>query len=169
MVARLGFEPKTLWLKVKCSTDWANEPKYEWLPQVDSNYRNAGVKVLCLTTWLRGNIYGGGTWIWTMEPEGTDLQSAAFDHFAIPPYITKEWCRQRESNSQPTDYKSVALPITLCRQKKWWAFTDSNRRPSACKADALTNWAKRPSFDIINYNRIVWLCQYWFLNFMKKT
>lgn len=52
-----------------------------------------------------------------MEPEGTDLQSAAFDHFAIPPYIHKEWCRQRESNSQPTDYKSVALPITLCRQK----------------------------------------------------
>ena len=26
MVARLGFEPKTLWLKVKCSTYWANEP-----------------------------------------------------------------------------------------------------------------------------------------------
>ena len=30
---------------------------------------------------------GGGTWISTMEPEGTDLQSAAFDHFAIPPKI----------------------------------------------------------------------------------
>jgi hypothetical protein len=29
----------------------------------------------------------------------------------------QKWCRQRESNSQPTDYKSVALPITLCRQK----------------------------------------------------
>ena len=28
---------------------------------------------------------GGETWIWTMEPEGTDLQSAAFDHFAISP------------------------------------------------------------------------------------
>ena len=28
---------------------------------------------------------GGGTWIRTMEPERTDLQSAAFDHFAIPP------------------------------------------------------------------------------------
>ena len=28
----------------------------------------------------------------------------------------KKWCRQRESNPQPTDYKSVALPITLCRQ-----------------------------------------------------
>ena len=30
-------------------------------------------------------LSGGGTWIWTMEPEGTDLQSAAFDHFAISP------------------------------------------------------------------------------------
>ena len=56
---------------------------------------------------------GGERWIRTIEPEGTDLQSAAFDHFAILP---KKWCRQRESNSQPTDYKSVALPITLCRQ-----------------------------------------------------
>ena len=31
------------------------------------------------------NKSGGGSWIRTMEPEGTDLQSAAFDHFAIPP------------------------------------------------------------------------------------
>ena len=29
--------------------------------------------------------YGGERWIRTIEPEGTDLQSAAFDHFAIPP------------------------------------------------------------------------------------
>ena len=28
---------------------------------------------------------GGETWIRTMEPEGTDLQSAAFNHFAISP------------------------------------------------------------------------------------
>ena len=27
MVARSGFEPETLWLKVKCSTYWASEPK----------------------------------------------------------------------------------------------------------------------------------------------
>ena len=39
---------------------------------------------------------------------------------------------------QPTDYKSVALPIELGRLKsKWWRMTGSNRRPSACKADAL--------------------------------
>ena len=43
----------------------------------------------------------------TAEPEGADLQSAAFSHFATPPIF------------------------------KWWRMTGSNRRPSACKADAL--------------------------------
>ena len=45
---------------------------------------HARVKVSCLTAWLRGNP-GGERWIRTIEPEGTDLQSAAFGHFAIPP------------------------------------------------------------------------------------
>ncbi len=51
------------------------------------------------------------------------------------------WCRPEDLNPQPTDYKSVALPIELGRQYivliKWWRMTGSNRRPSACKADAL--------------------------------
>ena len=50
---------------------------------------HATVKVWCLTAWLRGNkihnLNGGGRWSRTIEPEGTDLQSAAFDHFAISP------------------------------------------------------------------------------------
>ena len=45
---------------------------------------HARVKVSCLTAWLRGNP-GGERWIRTIEPEGTDLQSAAFSHFAISP------------------------------------------------------------------------------------
>ena len=56
---------------------------------------------------------GGERWIRTIEPEGTDLQSAAFDHFATTP---KKWCRKQESNPQPTDYKSVALPVAPFRQ-----------------------------------------------------
>ena len=32
------------------------------------------------------NQYGGEKWIRTTEPEGTDLQSAAFGHFATLPY-----------------------------------------------------------------------------------
>ena len=32
---------------------------------------------------------------------------------SLPPH----WCRLEELNPQPTDYKSVALPIELSRQK----------------------------------------------------
>ena len=56
--------------------------------------------------------YGGERWIRTIEPEGTDLQSAAFSHFATSP---KKWCRNQDLNPEPTDYKSVALPIELFR------------------------------------------------------
>ncbi len=45
--------------------------------------------------------------------KGADLQSDAFGHFANPP----QWCRREDLNPQPTDYKSVALPIELHRQK----------------------------------------------------
>ena len=54
---------------------------------------------------------GGGGQIRTAEPEGADLQSAAFSHFATPP----KWCRPEDLNPQPTDYKSVALPVELGR------------------------------------------------------
>ena len=32
-------------------------------------------------------IKNGGEWIRTTEPEGADLQSAAFSHFATPPCV----------------------------------------------------------------------------------
>ena len=42
----------------------------------------------------------------------TDLQSVAFSHFATSPI---KWCRNQDLNPEPTDYKSVALPIELFR------------------------------------------------------
>ena len=46
------------------------------------------------------------------NPTGTDLQSVAFSLFATSP---KKWCRNQDLNPEPTDYKSVALPIELFR------------------------------------------------------
>ena len=34
----------------------------------------------------------------------------------------KNWCRQRDLNSQPSHYKWVALPIELCRHKTYLRF-----------------------------------------------
>lgn len=72
VMCRRGLEPRTFWLKVKCSARWANDTDTSifsiegvalfytvqlycgggWLWRRDSNPRNNGVKVRCLTAWL---------------------------------------------------------------------------------------------------------------------
>ena len=82
------------------------------------------------------------------NPKGADLQSAAFSHFATPPFYTffnnysmknnnEVKCRRRDLNPQPTDYKSVALPIELHRQIEKWLETESNRRHEDFQSSAL--------------------------------
>ena len=128
---------------------------------MDSNHRNVRVKVWCLTTWLQGNIkwwrvmdLNHGTRrnrftvcrVWPLRyPSIYNYKMVPTERIELPTYWLQVSCA--------TNYAMSA--------KKWWAFTDSNRRPSACKADALTNWAKRPCvLDIINYSKIVNWCQY---------
>ena len=60
-------------------------------------------------------------------------------------------CRLEDLNPQPTDYKSVALPIELSRHKKWWLGTESNRRHEDFQSSALPTelpsqhkWRSRP-------------------------
>ena len=130
MVTRRRFERLTLWLKVRCSTGWASGSY--WLGYLDSNQGDDRVKVCCLTAWLypKKMVEEGG-----FEPPNRKELSYSQPRLAtsLPPRI---WCRLKDLNPQPTDYKSVALPIELSRHK-WWRLTGSNRWPSACKADAL--------------------------------
>ncbi len=51
------------------------------------------------------------------NPQGADLQSAAFSHFATPPYKNKKWL-ETESNCRHEDFQSSALPTELSSQKK---------------------------------------------------
>ena len=46
------------------------------------------------------------------KAEPADLQSAPFNHSGTPP----RWSRRWDSNPQPADYKSAALPIELRRR-----------------------------------------------------
>ena len=92
---------------------------------------------------------GGRRWIWTIEPEGTDLQSAAFGHFAIPPNLI--FLKNNNGAGNRTWTHNLLITSQLLYQLSysgtWWAIQDSNLWPPACKAGALTNWANRP--DII--------------------
>jgi hypothetical protein len=48
---------------------------------------NVGTTIRCVNHFATTAIInGGGGQIRTAEPEGADLQSAAFSHFATPPY-----------------------------------------------------------------------------------
>ena len=56
MVSRWRFELQTLWLKVKCSTGWANGTYFlKMAASARFELAHATVKVWCLTAWLRGN------------------------------------------------------------------------------------------------------------------
>ena len=52
----------------------------------------------------------------------------------------KDWCRLRDSNSRPTDYKSVALPTELNRRTFWSGL--SYQSPTSC---AICQPAKDPT------------------------
>ena len=58
--------------------------------------------------------YGRGG-IRTPEPEGADLQSAAFSLFATLPDYLKIW-RETESNRRHMELQSIALPTELPSQ-----------------------------------------------------
>ena len=75
----------------------------------------------------------------------TDLQSAPFGHSGILPYYWSWWS---ESNQQPADYKSAALPVELHQQFSnqvapkcyllWWCLgADLNHRHADFQSTAL--------------------------------
>jgi hypothetical protein len=93
-----------------------------WSGKRDSNPRRSAWKADALPTELFPRILsrppfrncmveGGG-----FEPpkaEPTDLQSAPFGRSGTPPSWSWRW----DSNPQPADYKSAALPVELRQQK----------------------------------------------------
>ena len=67
-----GFEPRTTWLKVKCSTDWANAP-CAWnfflskCPEPESNQRHEDFQSSALPTELSGQNSGNRIWTYDLR------------------------------------------------------------------------------------------------------
>ena len=76
----------------------------KWWRRKDSNLRRRSQQIYSLpslTTWVLLQIF---------HPSSNDHSKTKGSKMA---QNVKNWCWIRDSNSQPTDYKSVALPIEL--------------------------------------------------------
>ena len=147
MVSRWRFELQTPWLKVKCSTDWASETKN---------------KDGCLG-WIRTNgmqeskscalPLGYEAIKQVVERHGFEPWNPKEQIYSLPRLATSLTLQKMvpKTGIEPVTYWlqvscSTNWAISAKKNKLWWAMRDSNSRPPACKADALTNWANRPFF-----------------------
>ncbi len=140
MAGDSGIEPENDGVKVRCLTAWLIPNKHMGRSR-GIEPPNAGTTIRCVNHFATIAMLAGAAGIeptltvletavlplnyapinwWRMMDSNhrtrqrTDLQSAAFGHFANPP--RKSWCRREDLNPQPTDYKSVALPVELQRR-----------------------------------------------------
>ena len=72
MVSHTGIEPVTPWLKVKCSTDWANDSHYGAGNEVRTRDIQLGRLTLYQLSYSRTSLslfvhFGCGGWIWTND------------------------------------------------------------------------------------------------------
>ena len=87
MVIHRGIEPRTPWLKVTCSTDWANESHLAGVAGFEPT--NDGIKIRCLTAWRHPYrfIKWGGRWESNPRPQGP--QSCALTNWATPAILVR--------------------------------------------------------------------------------
>ena len=113
------------------SSGLASTPRCTWSGKRGSNSRPSAWKADALPTELFPHIF------WWREVDlnhrrrtPTGLQPAPFGHLGIPPYRSfmhyikeqgESW--RWDSNPQPADYKSAALPVELRqpRDGRWWS------------------------------------------------
>ena len=96
LVEMTGIEPATFYLQSKCSTDWATSPIYF----VD---------------------FGVADRIWTCVIRICNPLPKPLSHSHI--FFWVDW---RESNPQPFEPQSNALPIELQSTSNWYTLKDSN-------------------------------------------
>ncbi len=87
----MGIEPTSAGITIRCVNHFATTAliKMAGVAGIEPTSKVLETFVLPLNYTPKEN--GGGGQIRTAEPEGADLQSAAFSHFATPPYIITKY------------------------------------------------------------------------------
>jgi hypothetical protein len=146
MVSHTGLEPVTPWLKVRCSTNWANG-SLQWLARLDSNQGMTESKSVALPLG-----YGPICSWW----RGTDSNRRTLrERIYSPPRLAtslplQKWWLGTESNRRHEDFQSSALPTELPSHvlfsplNKWRSWRDSNPRPPVWQTSVNSNFTTAP-------------------------
>ena len=130
-----GFEPRTTWLKVKCSTDWANTPFFAArsllhtkCPEPESNQRHEDFQSSALPTELTRQNCGGRIWTY-------DLRVMSPTSFQTAP---------------PRDIMlyMICFPFQKYSWKRKWMEVDSNHRSKLQQIYSLSPLATRESIHM---------------------
>ena len=127
-----GLEPWAHWLRVSCSTNWANHPRLVVHRRLE--LRTPGLKILCSTNWANGPYSGRyfvcmpHRWLgWQdLNLRMPESKSGALTTWRHPNMEKNKWGGQRESNSRPPGPQSGALTNWAMPAIFWCAWRDSN-------------------------------------------
>ena len=169
-----GFEPPTPWLKVKCSTNWANisnskKNKLRAKPHVKDISALLSVftlvylplfdhiSKLCLCYLRNDKFFLLSLYSRIYHQAGRNIIFIKSSWVAT--FLPEE--KAGHAGFEPAEMqesKSCALPLGECPMLSYikllkkikWTLRDSNPRPFGYEPNALTNWAKRP-YSKYNY------------------
>ena len=123
MVSRWRFELQTLWLKVKCSTDWANGTRL-MVASARFELAHATVKVWCLTAWLRGNL---ATTIKVVEGHGFEPWNPKEQIYSLPRLTTSLSLQKKDGAENRNWTRNLLITSQLLYQLSYFGIINGGR------------------------------------------
>ena len=119
-----GFEPLTLWLQIRCSTNWAKQASdvVDWYSAFPNHLRQTHPHLDYIVTTYLPNSEDGMLSLSALREEKNQYHCFS----PVNQFLSIISCRLTDSNRWPSDYKSDALLTELNRLKQSKRYQSDN-------------------------------------------